>query len=65
MRLLNDHNGEIDGRVALTASDIRILAISLERTISEAPELAAKHGGGTLLAQLDSMLLAQFNRTTP
>ena len=65
MRILNDHNGDMAGRVALTIDDIRILAISLESLISRAPETADELGGGPLLAQLDAMLADHFERKAP
>jgi len=64
VRVLNDHNGDMDGRVALTVDDTRLLAIALESLISRSPETASELGGGTLLAQLDAMLADHLERHT-
>jgi predicted methyltransferase len=64
MRVLNDHNGDMDGRVALTVGDIRLLVIALGHLIERFPNRTAKLDGDTLLAQLDAMLADHLERHT-
>jgi len=64
VRVLNDHKGDMDGRVALTSEDIRCLAIALDLLNDRHPDLCAGMGGDTLLPQLDALLLDLYKRKT-
>lgn len=62
MRVLNDHKGDMDGRVALTSDDIRCLAMALDLLNDRHPDLCSGLGGDTLLPQLDALLLDLYTR---
>jgi hypothetical protein len=64
MRILNDSNGDMDGRVSLTTDDIRCLAMSLDLLQDRHPDLCSGLGGDTLLSQLDALLLDLYTRKT-
>ena len=61
MRVLNDHKGDMDGRVALTSDDIWCLAIALELLNDQYPDLCADMGGDTLLPQIAALLRTQLD----
>ncbi len=58
MRILNDSNGAIDGRVALTITDASLLVIALEALIARAPVTTSALGGESILSQLDAIIYA-------
>jgi hypothetical protein len=62
MRLLNDSQGNLDGRVALTTDDIRCLAMALDLLQDRHPDLCSGLGGDTLLPQLDALLLDLYTQ---
>ena len=64
MRVLNDHKGDMDGRVALTSEDIRCLAMALDLLNDRHPGICAGLGGDTLLPQLDALLRDLYARKT-
>jgi len=62
VRVLNDHKGDMDGRVALTSEDIRCLVVAVDLLNDQHPALCAGMGGDTLLTQLDAILLDLYTR---
>ena len=64
MRILNNSQGDMDGRVALTSEDIRCLAVALDLLQDRHPDLCSGLGGDTLLSQLDALLLDLYTRKT-
>jgi len=65
VRVLNDHKGDMDGRVALTSDDIRCLAVALDLLNDRHPDLCSGMGGDTLLTQFDALLHDAYKRNTP
>jgi hypothetical protein len=64
MRLLNDSQGNPDGRVALATDDIRCLAMALDLLQDRHPDLCSGLGGDTLLPQLDALLRDLYTQKT-
>ena len=62
MRVLNDHKGDMDGRVALTTEDIRCLSVALDLLNDRHPKLCADLGGEALRPQLDALYRDNYNR---
>lgn len=62
MRVLNDHKGDMDGRVALTTEDIRCMAMALDLLSDRHPDLCSEMGGEALRPQLDALLLDLYSR---